>query len=224
MAVLTAGTLAGCGGTPEAAPSPSPTIESPTPTPTPDPTRPALADLRLTTEGLGTLKIGGPLPDTDDPATSMVAWDPDVCVNEDVGIGPDDPLAGGFATDPSYLTGSDFDPFFIGFVDGVLIRVDVRSPTIATDGGLRVGDPTSAITAAHPDAVHVLDRGGISQVFQVTGTNGILLIEASVDSGDGYWAAGEADKVITMIVRPAGTEPFGISGSDNVVFGCGYSG
>lgn len=225
MVLVGVALLTGCGGEPEGAPTTS-ASETPTSTstPTPDPTRPALADLELSTEGLGTLRIGGTLPDTDDPSTAMVAWDPDVCASGDLGISASDPRAGGYATDPSYLSGSILDPFYIGFTDpAVLTRIDVRDGTIPTDGGLRVGDPTSAVLTAHPDAALVLDRP-LSDVYQVTGTAGILLIEVSTDSGDGYWAADELDKVIDLIVVPAGSEPFGIAAGDNVVFGCSYTG
>jgi hypothetical protein len=213
--------LTGCAGEgPEIEPTTSALTE--TPTPTPEPTRPAFADLEVTTEGLGTLRIGGALPDTDDPETAMVAWDADLCVDESLGITESDPRAGGYVTDPSYPSDAGLAPFYIGFTGDVLQRIDVRSPEIPTDGGLRIGDPTSALLAAHPDAVDVLGRDGFSEVYQVTGTAGILLIEVSTDSGTGYWAPDEIDKVISLIVVPAGSQPFGVSGSDNAVFGCAY--
>jgi hypothetical protein len=215
--------LTGCGGgEPEAEPTTSAPTETPTPTPTPEPTRPALSDLKVTTEGLGTLRIGGTLPDTDDPDTAMVAWDSDHCVDEGLGITESDPRAGGYATDPSYVPDAGLAPFYIAFSGDVLTRIDIRSPEIPTDGGVRIGDPTSAMLAAHPDAVDVLDRDGFTEVYQVTGTAGILLIEVTTDSGTGYWAPEQIDKVFSLIVVPAGSQPFGIAGSDNAVFGCAY--
>jgi hypothetical protein len=214
--------LTGCGGgDPGTEPTTSAASETPTPTPTPEPTRPAFADLEVTTEGLGTLRIGGTLPDTDDPETAMVAWDADWCVNEDLGITEPDPLAGGYLADPSYPTDAGLSPFYVGFTGDVLDRVDVRSSQIPTDGGVRIGDPRSDITTAHPDAVWALSRE-ISEVYVVTGTNGILLIEASTDPGYEYWTPDQVDKVIALTVVPVGTVPFGVSASDNGVFGCAY--
>jgi hypothetical protein len=202
----------------------------PAPTPT-QATRPAVADLHLTSDGLGTLRMGGPLPDTDDPATAMVAWDPERCVNADYGIGADDPLAGGWAPHAAYDLDQDQDQdqglrsaFQVQGEAGTLVRLDVYHPGIQTEGGVQVGDPEAAVLAAHPDAEVVVETP-MSRLYQVHGTRGDLNIEVKVEGAgfEGYWAGSEGT-VLVLRLTPTGSDPTPVAGGDNVIFGCGYTG
>jgi hypothetical protein len=231
--VLTLGlVLSACGGTPtpaETAAEQTPS-DTPTATPTPDPAPPALADLVVTPEGLGTIGIGqAPAPD---PATAMVVFDDDICVSSDFGIEAGDPLAGGWAPLDIYGDGagtptagvSGRAAFEIFVKDDAVARIDVADPRIPTAEGVRVGDPLTAVTAAYP-GVKPAVSSSISKVYRIPGTAGALDIEVKVETADstGYWDADEVDTVGWIRVNPVSTAAYGVAGGDNVIFGCGYT-
>ena len=75
--------LTGCNQTADAGATAAPS-ESPTPTETaaaPNPSKPDLEDLTLSTEGLGSLKIGL-TPPTADPTTDLATFDATACEAE----------------------------------------------------------------------------------------------------------------------------------------------
>jgi hypothetical protein len=222
--------LGACGATPAPAPTVAEETPTVTPTPTPDPAPPALADLVVTPEGLGTLHIGE-APEQD-PATDMVAFDDDICVSPEYGIEAGDPQAGGWAPLDIYGDGSG-DPtaglsgraaFAISVRDDVVTRIDLKDSQIPTDGGVRIGDPVSAVLSAHPDAV-VAFSSPASKVYRVTGSAGVLDIEVKVESAElpGYWDPSEVDTVGWIRVSTAGTAAYGVAGTDNTIFGCSYT-
>lgn len=218
--------VSGCTPGPEAAPLVEPVpsdTPTPSPTPTPVPVRPALDELQLTADGLGTLVMGGPVPDTDDPTTTMVAFDPEYCVNEDYGIGPGDEQAGGWKPDPAYDTPGG-SAFAISEIDGRLARLDIYTPAIPTDTGLRVGDARADVLAAYPGLAPV-STSPISELYQVHGTTGDLNIEVKLEGKgwENYWG-GTKDTILVLRLTPAGSKPVTIAGGDNVIFGCSYSG
>jgi len=222
LAVACVAGMAGCAQPEVEADPPQASAAPPSPTPTPTPSRPALADLVLTTEGLGTLVIGQAPPV--DPATAMVTFDPVLCVAPEYDIEAGDPLAGGWAPDPSYAESTFWgDSAFQVYVDGTLRRLEVYGRTIPTSGGLHIGDPSSAVLVAHPDAQLVIS-GEISDVYVVHGTAGDLSIEVTVVPADmpTYWGD-LADTVLGLRVTPTGTDPFAVAGGENVIFGCNYT-
>lgn len=213
--------MAGC-AQPVVESDPTPSVTTPTPTPTPTPARPALADLVLTPEGLGNLAIGE--APVEDPATAMVTFDPVRCVAPEYGIEAGDPRAGGWAPDASYAESTLWgESAFQVFVDGTLQRLEVYGSTIPTSGGLHIGDPSSAVLAAHPEAQLVLSNY-ISELYVVHGTAGDLSIEVTIVPPDmpTYWGE-QADTVLGMRVTPTGTEPFAVAGGENVIRGCSYT-
>ncbi|CAN5263137.1 hypothetical protein BH11ACT3_BH11ACT3_23360 [soil metagenome] len=212
---------------------PTQSAEPPTVTATPTPTvvagPPALDDLVLTADGLGTLVIGQ--PPAADPATAMVSFDDDICVYEDYGIAVGDPLAGGWAPNAEYGDGSTptagiggVAAFQVLIKDGVLARLDVSHLPIATDGGLRIGDARADVLAAHPSATLVISSP-ISEVYRVMGTVGVLDIEVAIEDASfaGYWPPSDLNTVLWMRVQPIGTEPYAVAGGENAIFGCGYT-
>lgn len=233
-AVLVA--LAACGPTAEPVSSPSATTDAPpsaepseSPTPTPDPTRPALVELVLTAEGLGPLGLGAP-PD-DDPATSLVSFEPEGCTDavtgEDWGIGPGDPGAELWRTDPDYAaTAPAYGPgaaFGVG-VDrdtGVVNRVDLYSADIPTDGGVRIGDAGASIAAAHPGATVVPEY--LTDIHVVAGALGTLQIEVAKNPPDmagDYWE-GRAGTVVYIHAVSLDLGVFSVAASGNLVGVCG---
>lgn len=208
---------------PSASPSPSASTASPSPTPSPDPTRPALAELELSADGLGPLALGSP-PD-DDPATSMVSFDPEGCVDAEMGIAPGDPGAGLWRTDPSYAaTSPAYGPgsaFGVG-VDGdtgAVNRIDLYSSDIPTDGGVRIGDDGATVAAAHPGAVVVEDY--LTDIHIVTGSSGVLQIEVAKNAPDlgDYWGSQVGTVVYIHAVVPE-LGVFSVAASGNLVGVC----
>jgi hypothetical protein len=225
--VAVAVSMAGCAG-PEPTPEPTTTITTPTPTPTPTPAPPALADLVVTPDGLGTLRIGdAPAPD---PATAMVAFDDDICVYPEYGIEAGDPLAGGWAPlaiygDGGPTAGIEGNAAFQIFVkDDVVVRIDLKDSSIPTEGGVRIGDTRDDLLAAHPDAVKAASSP-ISEVYRLTGSAGALDIEVKVEGAEfsGYWEPTDVDTVAWIRVVSRDTEAYGVAGGENVIFGCGYT-
>lgn len=225
-------TVAACGpsGEPVASPSAtagaSPSAEpSASPTPTPDPTRPALAEVALSADGLGPLALGSPRDD--DPATRMVAFEPGACVSAELGIAPGDPGADLWRTDPAYATTSPaYGPgtaFGVG-VDrdtGIVNRVDLYSADIPTDRGVRIGDPGASISAAHPDATVVPEY--LTDVHVVFGPRGTLQIEVAKNPPDmegDYWE-GRAGTVVYIHAVATDLGIFSVAASGNLVGVCG---
>lgn len=230
--------LAACGPSAEPVASPSasssvdvsPSAEpSASPTPTPDPTRPALAELALSADGLGPLALGSP-PD-DGPETSLVSFEPEGCTDavtgEDWGIGPADPGAELWRTDPEYsATEPAYGPgsaFGVG-VDrdtGVVNRVDLYSADVPTDGGVRIGDPGSSIAPAHPDATIVPEY--LTDIHVVEGALGTLQIEVAKNPPDmegDYWE-GRAGTVVYIHAVTIDLGVFTVAASGNLVGVCG---
>jgi hypothetical protein len=226
VAALTAcAPSAGPVASPSATPSPTASSASPSPTPSPDPTRPALTELALSPAGLGPLELGV-APDAD-PATRMVSFDPEGCVNAEMGIAPGDPAAGLWRTDASYASSDPaYGPgiaFGVG-VDrdtGLVNRIDLYSADIATDGGVRIGDPGSSIAAAHPGATVVEEY--LTDIHVITGPTGTLQIEVAKNAADmsgDYWE-GRAGTVVYIRAASPGIGVFTVAASGNLVGVCG---
>ena len=228
--------LVGCTPTPAVEPTASPTASpeaSASPTPEP-PSRPALADLALSSEGLGTLQFG--VAPESDPALSMVAFNPTACTDaetgESFGIVAGDPLAGAWVIDPSYIV--DPEPFNTGATFGVGIdadagnivtRIDLYSGDIPTDGGVRIGDDRADVLAAHPSAALV--ESYLTDIYVVTGPTGILQIEVasrSTPDEDLYWDSVDTPDGRVLYIHAVSTElgVFSVAASGNIVGGCNF--
>jgi hypothetical protein len=219
--------LAGCTPAPaEPSASPAPSSEAePTPSSSPEPTEPpARADLVLRPDGLGTLVIGEPVPEADDP-TAMIVFDDDACVSDIGGIAPGDPNAGAWVQIPLYDAGPEGGGIFgVGVSDGGIVEgVQVYgSDEIPTEEGIRVGSTVAELLAAYPGIAGPGGDVGISVFYLVDGPGGRLNIEVAVDDPElpGYWESRFIDTVLGMTAVPSGTPGFTIAGSDGGVGGC----
>ena len=231
LAALATVALVGCGPSaePVASPSSSPSAEpsstaEPSPSPTPEPTRPALAELELTVDGLGPLALGQ-APDAD-PATRMVAFEEGACVSAEFGIAPGDPGADLWRTDAAYTSSTPaYGPgtaFGVG-VDrdsGLVTRIDLYSSDIPTGAGIRIGDSRADVDAAYPDAT--VYPQSLTDIHVVSGPSGLLQIEVARNDpmlGD-YWG----EQVNTVVYIHAVTPELGVftvAASGNLVGVCG---
>jgi len=191
--------LAGCATEPPAEiTEPAPIVtETPTPTPTQEPTKPALDELVLTTEGLGYLVIGQPVPSID-PSLAIVEWVDGWC---QAGVADDQPYTG--AWQPAYDTEHAFviDGTSDGLRDGSLTMIWLAKPGIESDAGLSVGDSLADLTSAYASFDQ---RAAVyqSEVYVIDGTAGRLVYEV-------YEGA-----IASISSIPAGTEPRTNAGSD----------
>jgi len=228
--------LTGC--TPPApAPSPPPssspeaTAASAEPAP---PTRPALADLELSTAGLGTLLFGVP-PETD-PELSMIFYNPTACIDAETGeifgIVAGDPLAPAWLIDPSYEvppspndSGKPFGVAVDEAAGNAVIRIDLYTDDIPTDAGIRLGDTRADVIAAYPSAV--VTESYLTDIYVITGPTGLLQIEVvSTSTTDEalYWdSAGITEGLVLYIhaVIPS-VGVFSVAASGNIVGGCNF--
>ena len=177
---------------------------------------PAIDELVLTPEGLGSLVVGeDAAPGEPD---DMVVYDPEFCTDArtglDSGTGPGDEFAGLWvpielygAWQAGYLSSS----FAVAVEGTTLWQIRVGDEFIPTDKGVRIGDLDEVVTAAYPDA-EVIDND-ISDLFVIQGTHGKLVIEVARDSGEYQWPPFDADRVISLITISNATEPFAVAGT-----------
>jgi len=168
--------LEGC-ATEAPAPIADPPSASATPTPTPEPTKPPLAELVLTTEGLGPITIGEP-PVVVDPALDVIIFDDDYC-QEFVDDGRLDDAGKWIANYEPALSGTSRDPFSVLVENDVVEIVAIGSPEIVTAEGIGLGSSRADVVAAYPDAEII--SAFASDVYVVDGVNGRLLIEVATD-------------------------------------------
>jgi hypothetical protein len=183
LLVVVALATAGCVPTaPIAAGIPSPTATAPTPTPTViptplptvvPPTKPALADLRLTADGLGPLVIGQ-VPPVTDPALDILVFDPEFCDGQfgDRGLWV-----------PNY---PETDAFFVSTDrDGRLTRIlPGRSPIpLISDTGIQKGSSRAELEAAYPAGFdYEIPNPQLADVYAIDGTYGRLVFEVAPDA------------------------------------------
>ena len=185
VAIVAAGLLVGCAPSTSgpAAPidstsSPSAEIPPPAPAPTPTPVKPALDGLVLTTEGLGNLAIGAPVPDVAQPL-ALVAFYPEYGCYQ-----PNGAWLSTYESPPLLTTfvirTENFEPS--AEIDWIL----VKSPLIKSDRGIGAGDSRDAVLAAYPEAQQLPDSHPYVDLYSVTGTRGMLLFEISTADSEEY--------------------------------------
>lgn len=228
LVVLGVATLALSACTPDA-PAPAPSVSasaepSPSPSATEAPSRPALTDLVLTTEGLGSGGPGdlvfGAAPSVDTPTSDLVVYDADACA----GSGLPDPALW-LANYPSVDEGfGPQAPFAVGVEGGLVSRIDVYSATIITDEGLAVGSSLDAVLGIYtggPD--EVVNHADVTDVYVFLGEKGKLMFEVAVDRIPGYWGAEQLNTVVFLSAVSIDTPAYGVAASDNVIGVCNLS-
>ena len=166
--------------------------------------------MRLTTEGLGSLRIGQPVT-----ASGMVEYDPDFCDAESGN--PDDPANG------RWLSVYGDDTFGVAVTEaGVLGSIGVRQADIRTPGGIGVGSTVDELRAAHPDAVVSPPSNDVAltDVWVLRGATGQLVFEVANDSQPGYFPPEELGTVVTLRSSSLGVGEQSRWGTDLTEGGC----
>ena len=223
--------LAGCGSyteEPAASPTPTPTKDtapSPSPEPSPEPTKtvepvdphPGIADLIITTSGLGPLTVGT-TPPAINPGAAMIAWDEDYCVS-DVMETPPEPgrwIPNGYVSDTNYM-GESATPFYVDATDTGVHRIDVMGTGPHTVEGIRIGSTLAELQATYPALVGPL-AGPVSQVWWLQDASGSIAFETQ---GEDMLGAGAPEQVILIRVLAPGIDPaWGAANSGNVAGAC----
>lgn len=178
---------------------------------------PALADLVVSTSGLGPLTIG--LPPETNPGSAMIEFDAEYCASEF--FEGDDPgrwVESGYADDPD--RGDLSAPFRVAVDDtGRIGWIDVHSPGPRTAEGVGLGTPLTDLQATYPGLSGPFD-GPVSRVWWLEDAAGILVFETQGDA-DGLQPPGTPDQVILMRVLLPGADPqFATANSAFVAGGC----
>lgn len=176
--------LCGCaGGEPSGAPSPSSTATvSATPTPSasaaPATEPPALAELVLSPEGLGSLVVGQ-TPPAVNADTDLLVHSSSVC-QWAVDDGYRESAAMWVANYEPAISGKGPSPFGV-WVDDTseqLLMLAVYDESIATSSGIHLRSSASDVAAAYPgaDLLEEYDSGD-THVYKIAGTAGDLYID-----------------------------------------------
>ena len=230
--------LAGCSGTPAEVPEASLTADpgasvdpSPSAEPSPEPTEtvgpvdphPALADLVISTAGLGPLTVGSTPPATN-PGVAMIAWDAAFCSGE-MWEGDGDPgrwVPSGYDNDTNYM-GEPAWPFYVDASDASdasdagVHRIDVMGTSPHTVEGIRIGSTLAELQATYP-ALGGPFAGPVSKVWWLQDAAGSVAFETQ---GEDMLGAGAPEQVILIRVLAPGVSPeFGAANSGNVAGAC----
>lgn len=223
--------LVGCGGSADEPEAPTTTAsadeaeptESPEPSAEPTPTEepvdphPALADLIITTSGLGPLTVGT-IPPADNPGGAMVAWDAEFCSGEGW-EGDGDPgrwVPAGYDADTNYM-GEPATPFYVDATDAGVHRIDVMGTSPHTEEGVRIGTTLADLQTTYP-LLSGPFAGPVSQVWWLSDAAGHLVFETQ---GGDMIAAGAPEQVILIrVLAPDWPPEFAAANSGNVAGAC----
>ena len=239
LALAVSMSLASCTPEPDALPEPStsatPTQTAPPATGSSTPTpgeaapaiRPALTDLVVTPDGIGSLVVGQPVPD-EAADIALMSWNPTYCADgtpegmETPAAGtpfagawvanyPDVPNIFGTLTGPFNLTTDE------GGEDGPISWINVWGGDVATEAGISAGSSRSELEAAYPtfDAVA---PGDLADVYVLRGTGAselwIEVANTETSAGSDYWEGDIPEHVLWLRVVPTGLEPRSFAGGD----------
>ncbi|WP_213816559.1 hypothetical protein [Glaciihabitans sp. dw_435] len=233
LLLIAALTLSGCAteaaGTSSTTASPAPT-ESVTPlpsvptvtttptTPAAEATRPAPDFLVVSTEGVGPLVIGSPVPAAP-AASAVVAWDADYCVGADrPDVVAGGPFAGAwvprYAKTATATSGTRF-PFEMvtkgSKKDAPVTMIYVWSPLMSTTQGIHPGSTVTELTSAY-GADATVKHFPMSDVYTVTGPTGRISFEVATKADTA--GATLVGTVVWMTAYDVATEPFAMAGTD----------
>ena len=196
--------LGACASEPADSPSPSPTsTQPPSPTPSAEPTRPTLDELRLSPAGLGYLTVGAPVPETPSDV-AIVEFDPRGCLSDESPLVEGDPGAGFWK--PLYPEDRPFQVVTENRVQTApIINIQVGSPSVATDAGIRIGSTLDEVLAVYPGTTVVADPL-LTKVYVVDAPAGMLAFEIAnaVDAPEGYWQPEQLNTVVYMAAYAPG--------------------
>lgn len=207
--------LAGC-ATEAPAPIADPPAATSTPTPTPEPTKPAIDELVISPDGLGTTVIGE-APVVVDPALDIIVFDPAYC-QEFVDEGRLDDAGKWIANYEPALSGNAFEPFSVAVQDDVVQIVAIGSPDIVTAEGIGLGSSRADVVAAYPDAE--ITHAFTSDLYVIDGEHGRLVIEIATDAITGSIdeSAYPVDEVGSLRVVDDSIEPVAWANTEGGTF------
>jgi hypothetical protein len=159
------------------------TLDAPT-----DGSTPRLADLTLSLEGLGPLRLGLA------PDTSAVRWDGTACAGTDV---PGRWVAA-YPAGENAIGGASL-PFTVQVLDDRVVRVEVHTPGPRTISGIQVGSTLADVRALHPELT-LLSADGDVEAWGVTDGEHTFAVEVAANPpGGGLWSDAEVGRVLAMV-------------------------
>jgi hypothetical protein len=181
---------------------------------------PTLADLVVSTSGLGPLTIG--IAPEVNPGAAMIAFDPQACADQVLGGSGGDPgrwRPAGYDSD-AVAHGGSGSAFLVG-VDPVrgVSWIDILGTSPRTADGLGVGTLLEELQATLPTLQGPFD-GPLSRVWWIEDEHGTLVFETERD-GILEGATTGPERIELMRVLLPGTDPrFATAHSDYVAGGC----
>jgi hypothetical protein len=168
----------GCGDAPGVEPTVTPTATvapSATPTPVVELSKPTVAELVLSPEGLGPLVVGQ-APPAGDPERDILIYSTTVC-QAAVDEGYRDTADMWVANYEPALSGNDVDPFGAWVEAGELEALAVYNEAIRTAEGIHLGSTAAEVTAAYGGRLELVDDRFDTHLYRLAGVAGDLYID-----------------------------------------------